>query len=1157
MLQPSPLATADFSAKPQIWSADSFVRKPGMALQPDDPLAGFDRLAYEDPVAAELVPLEMDAADWLPDSRSVPNSRWTAPAVRLPGASRGSSPKGSLKLCGAAGSLMAEVVEAFLPLTPEPQTVPYTSTAIYAPRWGLRAVDWVVAVDLAGLAAVPVAEAVESLLPPAAEPQMLAWPIALPPLALRATELTITAAMADFLEAPAAETVESLLPTAAEPQIAAWPIALPPLALAAVDWTVTAAMADFLEAPAAETVESFLPPAAEPQIVAWPIAVPPLSLTAAEWTVTAAMADFLEAPAAEAVESFLPAAVEPQIVAWPAAAAILPRLTLGPASWVLSVDIAEPVAAPAAQAAETFLPPPAEPEIVTWPAALPPLALAAADWTVTATAADFVEAPAAQAAETFLPLPAEPQIVSWPAAAALLPRLTLGPASWALSVDIAGPVAAPAAQAAETFLPSPAEPRIATWPGAATILPRVVLSAVDWVLAAAMAEPVAAPAAQPVESLLPPAAEPMAIPLGVATSLPALQLIAAEMEPLEEFVPPVVVAGPSESWMPSLPACEAEREVSPRFFGALPVSAAPAAPAALALALTEPAIRWAGNWRQSAAAEPVAAFIRPRLEMALPVAFEISAPSFGALQKTSARRAQSLAAPAAGRYPEAAEPATAKPAPTATAAAVYSGLPPVLHLPTLAVEQATANQAAPFHSGDMAASEPAAGVPDPGSAVPRDPAAKVQVPPPPAALLRCGLPLAKQKGMDFICQRTTITPVKSLESIPADIPVLAPRFVVRPLFERLEEAVAPPKPVEKTPAFAEIFAIRRAARRHYSAANRGLFSAGKLIAASLIVGLSMWFGAGSVKISRQLLAINTTIRDIGAGPSSNVGDVSPAPASGFPAPGNSAPKAPGGPIAALRRAIQSRAAVEFTDTFRRVESWGASAMTMPAGWSRHPDGYVRAGQLALYRPAQSFTDYSFEFFGEIERKSMSWAVRASDTQNYYAMKMTVIEPGLRPVVAVVHYAVVGGKKGQRVETPLSIMMHNHEPYHIAVNVKGNRVITSIEGQEVDSFTDDALKVGGIGFFAEAGESAKLYWMRVSKNQDWLGRVCSYLSSGSGANTADLWRGGPQAPTEPPEPALPPVTDAALAAAEETEEFSHIGPHRARILKDGRTELCRS
>jgi len=152
--------------------------------------------------------------------------------------------------------------------------------------------------------------------------------------------------------------------------------------------------------------------------------------------------------------------------------------------------------------------------------------------------------------------------------------------------------------------------------------------------------------------------------------------------------------------------------------------------------------------------------------------------------------------------------------------------------------------------------------------------------------------------------------------------------------------------------------------------------------------------------------------------------------------------------------------------------------------------------------------------------------------------------------------VVKGKKGPRVETPLAVMVHNHEPYRVEVDVKGNRVVTSIEGQEVDSWTDDALKVGGIGFFSEMGESARLYWIRVTKNQDWLGRVCAYLSGGSDTNIAELWPGEmPAAPPPLPPPTQPPAADVTFAA--ETEEFSHHGPWRARTLIYGRTELCRS
>jgi hypothetical protein len=223
--------------------------------------------------------------------------------------------------------------------------------------------------------------------------------------------------------------------------------------------------------------------------------------------------------------------------------------------------------------------------------------------------------------------------------------------------------------------------------------------------------------------------------------------------------------------------------------------------------------------------------------------------------------------------------------------------------------------------------------------------------------------------------------------------------------------------------------------------------------------------------------------------------------------------------------------------------WNAVPQSWAPGWSRHPDGYVRTGQLALYRPSAVYSDYRLEFFGQIESKSMGWVVRARDPQNYYAMKFTVVDPGLRPVIAMVHYPVVGGKKGHRVEVPLSVMVHNDTPYHVAVEVKGNRVITSIEGQEVDRWIDDTLGSGGVGFFSEPGERARLYWMKLAANDDFLGRICAYLSSGSdeGSETTAQWRR--ESPADLPQPrpggAPPGRPEYAVLAAAKT------GPHDFR------------
>ena len=137
-----------------------------------------------------------------------------------------------------------------------------------------------------------------------------------------------------------------------------------------------------------------------------------------------------------------------------------------------------------------------------------------------------------------------------------------------------------------------------------------------------------------------------------------------------------------------------------------------------------------------------------------------------------------------------------------------------------------------------------------------------------------------------------------------------------------------------------------------------------------------------------------------------------------------------------------------------------------------------------------------EFLGQIENKSLDWVVRAKDKQNYYAMKFKVVAPGLRPIIAMVHYPVVNGVAGKKSEIPLNVMVHNNSAYRISVSVEKNRIITAIEGQEVDRWIDDTLPKGGVGFFADAGERARVYWLRVSRNEDFLGRVCSYLAGDS-------------------------------------------------------------
>jgi hypothetical protein len=309
------------------------------------------------------------------------------------------------------------------------------------------------------------------------------------------------------------------------------------------------------------------------------------------------------------------------------------------------------------------------------------------------------------------------------------------------------------------------------------------------------------------------------------------------------------------------------------------------------------------------------------------------------------------------------------------------------------------------------------------------------------------------------------------------------------------------------------------------------------IAACLVIGAMLWYGASYLRSNHDAVigSLSPT-----SGQTLSAED-SPA-LHGNPAAGS------GGIVHRVRSAISN--APRCTWTMASTTAWRLGARRRipgrPAGFATRKD-MSHPGKLALFRPTVHYTDYRLEFFGQIESKSMDWAVRASDDANYYAMKFAADGPGPRAVVSMIHYPVVAGVKGQRVVTPLNIMIHDHTAYHVAVDVHGDRITTSIEGEEVDSFVDGTLARGGVGFFADAGEQARLYWIKVSKNEDLLGRVCAFLSGGS-SDTAQL---GPRPVLRPaPVPgsyARQPIGLAAGFGLMRRNAFSRISDHRRFLL----------
>ena len=203
----------------------------------------------------------------------------------------------------------------------------------------------------------------------------------------------------------------------------------------------------------------------------------------------------------------------------------------------------------------------------------------------------------------------------------------------------------------------------------------------------------------------------------------------------------------------------------------------------------------------------------------------------------------------------------------------------------------------------------------------------------------------------------------------------------------------------------------------------------------------------------------------------------------------------------VRTRIAERAAVEYVEDFRSgLDEW-ESRNNKIADWSYDATGSVRPASLAIYQPSVDMTDYRFELLGVIDNKALGCAFRATDTDNYYAVKLEVTRPGPLPEVHVRRYAVIRGRTTKIADHILPIQVRTDTLYRVEIDVHGNDFTIMAQGKVVDFFSDATFQRGGVGLFCGRGEAARVRWVEVSHQHDALGRFCAYLAPLGSTNVA--------------------------------------------------------
>jgi hypothetical protein len=172
---------------------------------------------------------------------------------------------------------------------------------------------------------------------------------------------------------------------------------------------------------------------------------------------------------------------------------------------------------------------------------------------------------------------------------------------------------------------------------------------------------------------------------------------------------------------------------------------------------------------------------------------------------------------------------------------------------------------------------------------------------------------------------------------------------------------------------------------------------------------------------------------------------------------------------------------------------GSSPATLHHDFHSGLAEWTSVGKLRLWDRSRLLQNYQMEFLGQIEKRSLSWAFRMTDQNNYYATKLVMSKTGRVPSALLVQYIVMNGKELERQQSVLPRPLERGVNYRVRVSVEDDNFITYLNGEFIGKWTDKRLPRGGIGFFDDAKDPQQVAWVDLSERDTFLGRMLAHFS----------------------------------------------------------------
>lgn len=148
----------------------------------------------------------------------------------------------------------------------------------------------------------------------------------------------------------------------------------------------------------------------------------------------------------------------------------------------------------------------------------------------------------------------------------------------------------------------------------------------------------------------------------------------------------------------------------------------------------------------------------------------------------------------------------------------------------------------------------------------------------------------------------------------------------------------------------------------------------------------------------------------------------------------------------------------------------------PSEWAtvnaKGEDAFMAGRTLTLHKSSMELTNYRVEFVGTADHRALGWAMRIQDPGNYYAAKLR-LNPTGKARLSFIRWKVVNGVPGPEAILPLEMRLPSNDQYTVKIDVRGDQIVTSLQGKVIDRWTDETFTKGGFAYLNQNTERGKV------------------------------------------------------------------------------------